>query len=180
MKASQHLCSTDSTPHDGLNAISFRLEWAGEDKVCAALVIETLVDEPIANFNIVATDLYQLALSTQGDGEYQIINCWCGLPECARLPGGIHVHHPDNLVQWEFTLSSMSRGERPAAQRYTFRKEHYVEAVMRFAKEMAAEQERQNAGGGRGKGIVLYSEHRYIREGGIEKALGLKRMKEVG
>src|SRR5512146_1680613 len=105
MKASQHLCVIGADAHNGVNVLTLRLEWAGEDKSSASLVIETLVDgEPIANFNIVATDLYQLALSTKGEGEYQILNCWCGLPECARLPGGVHVQHPDHTVQWNLEL----------------------------------------------------------------------------
>lgn len=172
MKASKQLCRKEADTCNGMNALSFRLEWAGEDSSSASLVIETLVDGgAIANFSVVATDLYQLALSTLGTGEYQILNCWCGIPECAHLTGGIQVQHLGSTVRWIVGLSAMPRGRHPAVQQFVFHKRQYIEAITAFADQIAAEQEENIAGSGRGRRIVMYSEHRCIQEGGIERVL---------
>ena len=164
MKPPKRPRRTKADEREAINVLSFRLEWAGEDKESSSLVIETLVDgEPIANFNTVATDLYQLALSTKGDGDYQILNCWCGIPECAGLFEGIQVQHMDNAVRWRVEMTSMARGRHEPVQQFVFKKDQYVESIERFARDLSVNES--------GKRIVLYSSHRHIQAGGLERVL---------
>jgi hypothetical protein len=149
-----------------ISVLNLRLQWAGEGKGAASLVIETLVDgEPIANFNFVATDLYQLALSAQSGGNYQILNCWCGLPDCVGLGGGTPVQHLNDAVRWMVRMSHKARGHRPAVQRFVFNRAQYNEEIARFVKEIVDD--------GPAADIVLYTKHRHIQAGGLEKLVGL-------
>ena len=90
------------------------------------------------------------------------------------------MHHPDSVVQWEVALSSMSRGDRPAVQRFIFRKDQYVETIRSFVKQLSEEQDRGKGENGKGRGIVLYTEHRSIQEGGLEKIFGNRKIRKVG
>jgi hypothetical protein len=165
MKATRNLALLPD-PRKPVNVLSFRLQWRGGDKSSASLVIETLVDgAPIANFNFVATDLYQLAMSIRGSGNYQVLNCWCGIPECVGLEGGVRVHHVGDTVQWTVQMSPKVRGHHGGMQAYRFNKPQYVDAITAFAKEMAADVH--------GTEVVLYTRHRHIQAGGLERFVGM-------
>lgn len=60
-----------------------------------------LVDgEPIADFSYYATSLTELKDSTIQNGNYFILTCWCGVPDCAGIEQGIQVTHNQNTVKW--------------------------------------------------------------------------------
>jgi hypothetical protein len=68
-----------------------------------SLWTEILVDdELLLDFEglVLAVDLGQLALSLQGDGEFVIITCTCGVAGCAGLTRGIEVTHDGKNVHW--------------------------------------------------------------------------------
>ncbi|MBD2395164.1 hypothetical protein VKI21_18605 [Cyanobacterium aponinum UTEX 3222] len=60
-----------------------------------------LVDEePIADFSYYATSLTELKKSIEQKGNYFILTCWCGIPDCAGIDQGIQVIHSQNAVKW--------------------------------------------------------------------------------
>lgn len=63
-----------------------------------------LVDgEPIADFSYYATSLTELKNSLKHNGNYFILTCWCGVPDCAGIDWGIQVIHHQNTVKWTIT-----------------------------------------------------------------------------
>jgi hypothetical protein len=48
----------------------------------------------------VAFDVDALRASVEGDGEFWLITCWCGIPECAGVDGPVEVVHEDGAVRW--------------------------------------------------------------------------------
>jgi hypothetical protein len=75
----------------------------GGTYVDRSLRTEILVDdEPLLDFEglCLAVDLGQLALSLQGDGEFFIITCTCGVAGCAGLTRGVQVTHDGKNVHW--------------------------------------------------------------------------------
>lgn len=75
----------------------------GGTYVDRSLWTEILVDdELLLDFEglTLAVDLGQLALSLQGDGEFFIITCTCGVAGCAGLTRGIQVTHDGRNVHW--------------------------------------------------------------------------------
>jgi len=75
----------------------------GGTYVDRSLWTEILVDdELLLDFEglWLAVDLGQLALSLQGDGEFFILTCTCGVPGCAGLESGVQVTHDHKNVHW--------------------------------------------------------------------------------
>ena len=76
---------------------------SGGTNVDRSLWTEVLVDdELLLDFEglWLAVDLRQLALSLQGDGEFFVLTCTCGVPGCAGLERGVQVIHDNENVQW--------------------------------------------------------------------------------
>ncbi len=97
------------------------------------LIVEAQIDDkPIADFGELAIDLHQFQRSSENDGEFFILTCWCGDPSCANIEHGIQVHHDSNNVQWRAKFGDDS-------QSYIFEKQAYLDAhqnLRRQAKEL--------------------------------------------
>jgi len=75
----------------------------GGSYVDRSLWTELLVgDELLLDFEglTLAVDLGQLALSLQGDGEFFILTCTCGVAGCAGLETGVQVTRDGKNVHW--------------------------------------------------------------------------------
>jgi hypothetical protein len=97
----------------------------GGTYVDRSLRTEILVDdELLLDFEglWLAVDLGQLALSLQGDGEFFIITCTCGVAGCAGLTRGVQVVHDGKNVHW------VVRQPGPA-RTLVFDGEAYAEAI---------------------------------------------------
>ena len=98
---------------------------SGGTYVDRSLWTEILVDEELLlDFEglWLAVDLGQLALSLQGDGEFVIITCTCGVAGCAGLTQGVQVVHDGKNVQW------VVRGPGPT-RTLVFAGDAYAEAI---------------------------------------------------
>jgi hypothetical protein len=64
--------------------------------------VELLVDdEPLLEyFQHYAIDLQSLVSSQYSPGDYFIITCTCGLPQCAGITKPIVVTHDGEIIQW--------------------------------------------------------------------------------
>lgn len=68
------------------------------------LWLELRVDgAAITNFLYYAVDLNELLRSTESDGEFEILTCWCGVAECAGIEVGVAVGHDSTSVHWKIT-----------------------------------------------------------------------------
>jgi hypothetical protein len=75
----------------------------GGSFVDRSLWTEILVDdELLLDFEglWLAVDLGQLTLSLQGDGEFFILTCTCGVADCAGLTTGVQVYRDAENVHW--------------------------------------------------------------------------------
>ena len=98
---------------------------SGGTYVDRSLWTEILVDdELLLDFEglTLAVDLGQLALSLQGDGEFVIVTCTCGVAGCAGLTRGIEVTHNGQNVRWVIREPGPTRS-------LVFEGAGYVEAV---------------------------------------------------
>lgn len=67
-------------------------------------VVELCVDgSPIVDFHYYATDLEQLMRSVTEAGEFFILTCWCGVPECASIGHGVDVLHEKEYFRWHIS-----------------------------------------------------------------------------
>lgn len=81
-----------------------------------------LVDgQPITDFSYYATSLTELKDSIKHNGNYFIITCWCGVPDCAGIEQGIKVIHHQNTVKWTMT--------QPQAQQFIFSTDDYKTSI---------------------------------------------------
>jgi hypothetical protein len=97
----------------------------GGTYVDRSLWTEILVDEELLldfEGSYLAVDLGQLALSLQGDGEFVIVTCTCGVAGCAGLTRGIEVTHDGKNVHWVIREPGPTR-------RLSFDGEAYAEAI---------------------------------------------------
>ena len=77
--------SLKAYPHDGADFVVVELRADGQ---------------PLADFSYYATDLEELTRSLGAGGEFFILTCWCGVPECTRIRHGVDVHHQGSQVFW--------------------------------------------------------------------------------
>ncbi|BAQ63824.1 hypothetical protein GM3709_589 [Geminocystis sp. NIES-3709] len=84
--------------------------------------------EVLTDFSYYATSLTQLSNSIVKDGEYFIITCWCGVPECAGIEQGIKVTHHQNTVKWTIN--------QPQRQQFTFSTHDYKTAISEGIKQI--------------------------------------------
>lgn len=61
-------------------------------------------DQPLIDFAYfqLAADLMELQRSVDQSGEYFIITCSCGWPECAGIKRGIQVSHQGECITWVY------------------------------------------------------------------------------
>ena len=58
------------------------------------LLLELAVDGvPLADFSLLATDRAELARAAGEGGEFFILTCWCGVPECVGIERPVQVEH---------------------------------------------------------------------------------------
>ena len=77
--------SLKAYPHDGTDFV----------------VVELSVDgAALADFSYYATDLEELTRSLGADGEFFLLTCWCGIPECTGIGHGVDVRHQGSQVFW--------------------------------------------------------------------------------
>jgi hypothetical protein len=67
-------------------------------------VIVKVDAEPVVDFRHyeLAADLEELQKSAEGEGEFFIITCFCGEPQCAGIQEGIKVLHQGDHVTWVY------------------------------------------------------------------------------
>ncbi len=66
------------------------------------LVVDILVDHhPLTDFQWFATDFGALKESSERDGFFYILTCWCGEHECAGLKKHITVIHEADHIIWK-------------------------------------------------------------------------------
>jgi hypothetical protein len=88
------------------------------------------IDETLQNENY-AISYWDLARSANEAGNYFILTCGCGVPECARLNDPIAVEHDGNILSWCITDPEPKR-------HFTFDRDKYKTEVLRFLKEAQA------------------------------------------
>jgi hypothetical protein len=92
------------------------------------MVAELFVnDVPLADFSYFATDLNELLASTEKDGEFFILTCWCGVPGCAGLGQGIKVRREPKVVYWRMLEPKPERS-------FVFEREAYDVTIQKIAK----------------------------------------------
>lgn len=91
----------------------------------SVIVVDT---KAIVNFFYYATSLTQLKQSLLQDGEYFIITCWCGVPECAGIDRGIKVSHLQNTVKWTMI--------QPQRQEFIFSHDDYQTSMIEGIKQI--------------------------------------------
>ena len=96
--------------------------YSFENDSCRYFVPLILVDgEPLTDFSYYGICLTELEQSIVKNGEYFIITCWCGVPECAGIEQGIKVYHDQNTIKWTIT--------QPKKQQFTFSVNDYKTAI---------------------------------------------------
>lgn len=63
-------------------------------------------------------DIGPLVESVAASGEYYLVNCKCGVLECARISSGIHVEHDGDSLHWKVTNPKPERDFRFDARQY--------------------------------------------------------------
>ena len=81
---------------------------------------------------ILAIDLLQLLASLKGDGEYFVITCGCGVPECAGVYNGILVSQEKNQVNW---LLKNFQGNPNLEKTFAFDAKEYSQTIKQGVKE---------------------------------------------
>ena len=105
--------SLETYPHDGTDFVVVALRANGD---------------ALADFRYYATDLEELTRSLDVDGEFFILTCWCGVPECAGIADGVAVRHQGNQTRWHVP--------QPAPPRdFVFEKAAIQVALLACAKE---------------------------------------------
>ncbi len=99
------------------------------------LWIEMLVDDRvIVDFKYYAVDLDELLRSIHSNGEFFILTCWCGVPECAGIEKGVQVNHENDFIFWKLN--------EPKQFSFTFEHRQYeteVRKVMKQSKRLLAD-----------------------------------------
>ena len=105
------------------------------------LGFEILVDgQPLTDFTDYALNLEAFLESITQDGQFYLITCWCGIPECAGITQGINVLHDQGLIHWIMTQPS-------PAQTLLFEPEMYartVDAAIKQGKKLIAQAKDNN------------------------------------
>ncbi|MEO0488064.1 MAG: hypothetical protein AAFZ49_00730 [Cyanobacteria bacterium J06659_2] len=98
-------------------------ERRAEDTQPPNLTFEIFVDgQAFTDFSYYAVDLAALVQSMHQDGQFYIITCGCGVPDCIGIVRGINVLHRQGLVSWLITQPRPSRT-------LTFERTSYEEAI---------------------------------------------------
>ncbi len=85
-----------------MNKIELRLKAHSHNDGITYLILEIKVDgKLLTDFECYATDLDALTRSIESDGEFFIITCWCGIPECAGIKQGLKICHENNFTYWQ-------------------------------------------------------------------------------
>ena|SRR5829696_8514220 len=123
------------------------------------LVAEVYVDGiPLADFSWFAISLEDLVASAKEDGEFFILTCWCGIPECAGLSRGIEVRLGPKAVHWHVL-------EPEPERRYVFRRDAYNRAIeqgIESCRRWFAKQERAGTLGSLDIRITPDHNHRFF------------------
>ena len=88
------------------------------------------VDEVLQNEKY-AISYWDLARSAKEAGNFFILTCGCGVPECARLDDPIAVVHDGNTISWRVTDPEPKR-------QFSFDRDKYKAEVLRFLREAQA------------------------------------------
>jgi hypothetical protein len=81
---------------------------------------------------ILAIDLLQLLASLKGDGEYFVITCGCGVPECAGVYNGILVSREKDHINW---LLKNFQGNPNLEKAFSFDAKEYSQTIKQGLKE---------------------------------------------
>ncbi|WP_335194968.1 hypothetical protein [Nostoc sp.] len=74
------------------------------------LIFEIIVNgQRLTDFTSYAVNLEELIQSIDRDGQFYIITCWCGVPECAGVTKGVNVFHNQDLISWTVIQPAPSR-----------------------------------------------------------------------
>ena len=138
-----------------MNTLSFDIDTAADSDAKQLLVPRLWVDGALlADFSRYAVDLNALAKSKTQAGEFFLLTCWCGVPDCVGIHSGIRVSHAGGTVRWQ--------GLRPfAAADLAFEAADYarcIEELLAAIPQRAAELE----AGGATPDIVPYGCEAYL------------------
>ena len=112
-----------------MNQLTLRLKPHRQDEQTEYLVVEISVDGNIlTDFDDFATDLPELIRSSERDGNYFILTCWCGDAGCAGLRHGISVHHGRGNIFWQLV-------EPEPKRRFVFTRTAYEQAIRECIKQ---------------------------------------------
>lgn len=85
----------------------------------------SIVHKPIADFPYITIDLRELYKSKIKSGDFFILTCECGSPECKGISKGVKVTHHESYVSWNI--------EQPEPMRvYNFKKDQYTTFIDSF------------------------------------------------
>ena len=83
------------------DALSICLKTYNQEGIDYVIVGLTVDHTPLADFSYYATDLAELTRSLNQSGEFFILTCWCGAPECVGIGRGVLVRHEGNQIHWQ-------------------------------------------------------------------------------
>jgi hypothetical protein len=108
------------------------------------LVVEIKVDDQLlADFSYYASDLGSLMQSTERNGSFYILTCWCGDPNCAGLDKGISVRYKEGFVYWEIGKPDPPRSFKFEYEAYSREIHGVIEQGNRLIRNLASTSERR-------------------------------------
>ena len=111
-----------------MNTLRFQLEKIEGDDGTIFWGANLFVDELLINDRY-SIDWIDLAKSTFLAGNYFILTCGCGVPDCARLHEPIRVSHEVQTIGWHII-------EPKPERRFEFEKQQYRTAILEFLKSV--------------------------------------------
>ncbi len=112
-----------------MNKLELKLKAHSHSDGIDYLVLEIKVEgQLLVDFEYYTSDLAALMQSIESNGEFFIITCWCGIPECAGINLGVKVRHEDKVTYWQV--------QQPEPQRsFVFKRAAYEQAIQEVVKQ---------------------------------------------
>ena len=112
-----------------MNRLELKLKAHSHSDGIDYLVLEIKVDgQLLADFECYASDLAALMRSIESNGEFFILTCWCGIPECVGIKRGVKVRHENKVTYWQV--------QQPEPQRsFVFERAAYEQTIREVVKQ---------------------------------------------
>jgi hypothetical protein len=85
------------------DTLSICLKTYNQEGVDYVIVGLTVDHTSLADFSYYAIDLAELIRSLNQSGEFFILTCWCGVPECVGIGQGVLVRQEENQIHWQIS-----------------------------------------------------------------------------